>query len=491
MNPERLPAELHDAEGTRAIDRHAIEAGTPGYTLMTRAGEAALRVTRANWPEARHVRIYCGAGNNAGDGYVIARLALEGGLDVEVCAVTPVEKLAGDAARAAADAVAAGVQPRSLSRLSDRAPDLQIDALLGTGLARDLDGDYAAAVDAINETEAPVCALDVPSGIDADSGTVRGAAVRADVTVTFIAVKQGLLTGAATEHVGRLVLETLAIEGAALSAAGPTARLLLRRNTRIPRRGSNAHKGANGHVVIIAGDRGMGGAAHVAALGAARSGAGLVTVITRGRHGAALHAALPEVMVRNASAVSDALARADVVAVGPGLGQARWGRELWQAATATDRPMIVDADGLNLLAAMPAQRPHTTLTPHPGEAARLLDTTTADIQANRYLAAANIARRYAAVCVLKGAGTVVSADTLPAVCPYGNPGMAGGGMGDLLTGVIAALQAQGLEAREAAECGVLAHALAGDAAALQRHHVLAGDVARELPRVLRAMARNA
>ena len=312
-------------------------------------------------------------------------------------------------------------------------------------------------------------ALDVPSGVDADTGHVPGVAVRAHATVQFIAAHRGLATGAALDHCGDRVVARIGVgsDGFAPSAVA-LHRDALQRWLK-PRR-ADSHKGAYGHVLCIGGDVGNGGAIMLCCEAALRSGAGLVSVATRPSHVSPLLARRPEAMVvgiEQTSAVDDLIKAANVIAIGPGLGTQTWGRELLDAALGAGKPLVIDADGLNLLAGSDTQLPvDTILTPHPGEAARLLGIDTRAVQVDRYAAAAALAQRFGSVVVLKGAGTIVAAPgQTPCVIDAGNPGMAVGGMGDLLTGVIAALRAQGMGAFDAACCGALLHAVAGDVAA--------------------------
>lgn len=483
---------MYTADQVRQLDAHAIEAGgIESFALMQRAGRAAFREIRERHPEAGSWCVVTGAGNNAGDGFEVACLALEAGMDVEVVALRPVADLRGDAARAAAAWLDTGGAVRTWP---DRpgTPGLVADALLGTGLGRDVEGEFADAVGWINAQACPVAALDVPSGLDADTGAVRGCAVRAGLTVSFVGRKRGLYTADGPDHAGERVFDALGapeppeeIAQAAgwLLDTGCIERALAPR----PR---NAHKGRHGHVLVIGGAAGMGGAVRLAGEAALRSGAGLVSVATDTGHSAALVAGRPELMVRGvqgADELEPLLVRADVLAVGPGLGQGAWSRGLLDAALAQDRPLVLDADGLNLLDAEIRHAAGWVLTPHPGEAARLLGMDTASVQSDRFAAAARLAERHQAVVVLKGAGTLVAGpDGRYAVCALGNPGMATAGCGDVLTGVIAALLAQGLDPWTAATVGVTAHAAAGDLVARNNGErgLLAGDVAATLPRVL-------
>jgi hydroxyethylthiazole kinase-like uncharacterized protein yjeF len=464
---------LYTPTQVREIDARAISAlDISGLELMERAGAAAYRTVRRRWPSAQRLCVVCGIGNNAGDGYIVARLAHADGLTVEVLQLGDPARLRGDALAAAKRYREAGGAVRPFAPDALAAADLLVDAIVGTGLDRPLADQWAAAVAAINALGKPVLGIDIPSGLHGATGAVLGTAVTATATVTFIAYKSGLFTGAGPAVVGELELAGLGVPAAAFDAVPPHARLIgpARVPAVLPRRQRDAHKGRYGHALVVGGDYGMGGAARMAAEAAARVGAGLVTVATRAEHCAGLLAARPELMCRAIAAgreLQPLLERASVVVLGPGLGRDSWGRELFHAALEFDGAMLIDADGLNLLAEHPHRNDGWVLTPHPGEAARLLATGTTDIQQDRYTAAERLTARYGGVVVLKGAGTVVAGDgALPEVCSTGNPGMASGGMGDVLSGVIGGLLAQGLAAPEAAAVGVHLHGLAADRAAV-------------------------
>ncbi len=460
---------LYTTAQVRAMDRHAIDTlGVPGFELMQRAAEAALGVLLAHWPRARRLCLLCGPGNNGGDAWLLGALALERGLAVRAVALGGAGS--DDAARARQAFVDAGGEVVAASdavALDDA--DVWVDGLFGTGLARPPRGAAADLIERVNAGARSVLALDVPSGLDADSGQAHAPSVRATVTVSFVAHKRGLFTGDAADYCGSLHLERLDLPDPPASIGAPDAMLMAIGPT-LPRRARNSHKGDHGHVLALGGDLGMGGAVRLCGEAALRCGAGLVSVATRRAHVPALVAARPELM---AHAVEDQvdlqplLARADVLALGPGLGQGEWGRAVWQAALGSDACRVLDADALNLLAAQPRSiGPDAVITPHPGEAARLLGITTHEVQKDRFSAARALATRFDVVAVLKGSGSLVAApEGRVAVCPWGNPGMAGGGMGDVLTGVIAALLAQGLTPWDAACLGVALHARAGDRAA--------------------------
>ena len=484
LEDNRLPYALYRAEQVRALDRCAIDRhGIPGTELMERAGAAAFAQLRARWPRAQRIAVLAGVGNNGGDGYVVARLALGQGLRVHLLQLGDHDRLHGEAAEAARAYAEAGGAAEPFAGLPPDC-DLIVDALLGTGLERPVAGDWARAIDEVNASRAPVLAIDIPSGLHADTGRVLGAAVRADLTISFIALKQGLFTGRGPDHCGVIRFDALQVPAVVYSAEVAAARRLdwdKQRDLLSPRRPS-ANKGDFGHALVVGGAPGMAGAARLAGEAALRAGAGLVTVATHPQHAPLLNLTRPELMVRgvaNPAELEQAASRASVIAVGPGLGQDDWGHALFERALTLGRPLVVDADALNLLSRAPRQREDWVLTPHPGETSRLLGCSIAEIEGDRFAAISALQQRYGGVALLKGAGTLIrGAGHRPTgVCSDGNPGMASGGMGDALTGVIAALIAQGLELEQAAAAGVCLHAAAGDRAARSgQRGMLAGDL---------------
>ena len=493
-----MSSRLYTTSQVRSFDRSAIETlEIPGYELMQRAAAAAWRVLRAKWPQARRIAVFCGSGNNGGDGYLLACLVRESGLEAFVVELAPPAR-AGDAERACAQWHAAGGQT---VRADAQLPlvDVHVDALFGTGLTRAIDGDARILIERLNASARPLLALDVPSGIDANTGSVLGIAARAAATISFVAHKRGLFTGAALDHCGELFLDTLGLPDSLFKTTLADTRLMvMRRMMRwLGARQRDANKGNFGHVLAIGSDAGMGGAIRLSSEAALRVGAGLVSVATRPENVAAMNAARPELMARgvvDSAQLQSMLQRADVIAIGPGLGNSEWSKTLWQAALDAGKPTLLDADGLNLLVDNPRRLPQpVVITPHPGEAARLLECDIATIQRDRFAAAIELARRYRAVAVLKGAGSLVAhPEGGVVVCPWGNPGMASGGMGDVLTGVIAGLLAQGINHWRAARLGVGLHAQAGDVAAADggQAGLLASDLFMPLRHLRNAQADN-
>lgn len=483
------PPALYRAAQVRELDRWTMEQlDIDGYALMRRAGKAAFDLIRERWPQARSLSIYCGGGNNGGDGYVVAALARRAGLGVQLVALKPVKELTGSAARAANDWLAVGgavEKPGSAPK-----GDAVVDALLGTGLDGPVREDYAHSIQRINQSRRPVMAMDVPSGLNSDTGMAAGECVHAHATISFIGRKRGLYTGQAGRFCGQLHFDDLGAPAAVykkskieavLLEAGLLAHCLSTRH-------ADTHKGDLGRVLVAGGNMGMAGAPVLAGQAALHGGSGLVTIATRSQHLVLAPTVQPELMTTDADRperLEQGIRSADIIAVGPGLGQDEWSHMLLRSCLDSCAPLVVDADALNLLAQQPQRRDNWVLTPHPGEAARLLGTDTETIMTDRFAAVQNLAEKYRAVVVLKGHGTLIAAPGQPvAVCPYGNPAMATAGMGDALTGLIASFAGQGLALPEAARCGVLAHALAGDLAARNRRQVLASQVIDKLGTIL-------
>lgn len=473
-----LPTNLYNAEAVRQLDRAAINSGIPGYTLMRRAGRAVFDLMQKDYPAAGNILILCGAGNNAGDGYVLAAVAHRHGLKVCVASMIDPRQLKGDAAQAYKHWGEYGVTiSHTEADFSDM--DLIVDALLGTGLTRDVEGEWKTVVDRINQAGIPVISIDIPSGLNADTGAVCGTAVRAQQTVTFIGLKKGLFTASGKACCGEVSFNDLDVPAEIYRSIDHDAELLSRPSQwALPGRVHDSHKGSNGHVLIIGGNHGMAGAVILAARAALRSGAGLVSAVSRPEHISAIVAACPECMVHgsmNGDIPARLLDRADYIAIGCGLGQDAWAQRLLYLSLNSEKPLVMDADALNLLAGHDGTRltEECIITPHPGEAARLMGITVKEIQHDRYAAALALKQKYNARVVLKGSGTIVQQAGRPRVCAPGNPAMATAGMGDVLTGMIVANAAQGLfysmNRQDSLDRAVIAavclHARAGDIAA--------------------------
>ena len=486
-------AVLHTVHDLRDIEQRAADRLGDPFELMRRAGHDAWQTVLQHWPAAQTIAVLCGPGNNGGDGYVLATMAHDSGRHVRVFHLPGHEPRSDEARRACANYFAAGGEILAAEYPLPPA-HLLVDALFGIGLTGALDGPVARLVRAINAHPAPVLALDVPTGVTADTGATVSVAVIADVTLEFIGPKAGLRTGAARDFTGHLQSTSLGLGDAELRTAAPGIDWL--RGNDLPRwlqpRLRDSHKGRNGRLLCIGGDHGHGGAIMLTAEAALRSGSGLVDVITREAHVSPLLARLPEAMVHGdstgAASLDPLFAGATAITIGPGLGQSDWASDLLRTALAAGLPLVLDADGLNLVAADGVDLPgNVILTPHPGEAARLLQTDSATVQRDRFASAKALAARYRSVVVLKGSGTLVADNSGDVrLVDAGNPGMAVGGMGDVLAGVIGALLAQGLAPIDAASCGALLHAVAGDTAAL--HGGERGLLPSDLMRWLRSHA---
>ena len=453
---------------------------------MRSAGAAAFKALLDYWPEAGRIAVFCGGGNNGGDGYVIARLALEAGLQVSVFSIVDVANLQGEALQAYQDFIRVGGGVLDFNG-SIPESDVIVDALLGTGLTRAVSDQFERAILAINASAIPVLAVDLPSGLHADTGQVLGYAVRAELTVTFIALKSGLFTGQAVNYRGKVICADLQIPQSAFSSVSAFAQLI--KCPALPRRVRDAHKGCYGHVLLVGGNQGFSGAIRLAGEAALRTGAGLVSIASHPDHTAWLNVGRPELMchaIDDPDSLQALLDKTSVVVIGPGLGQDNWAKRVFERVLASGKPAVLDADALNLLVHSSQCRENWLLTPHPGEAARLLGCTTAEIAEDRYRAASQLQSVYGGVCVLKGAGSIIAADSLLAVATSGNPGMASGGMGDVLAGVCGALMAQGWAIDEAACLAVQIHGEAADLAAEENGErgLLASDLFPLIRRLL-------
>lgn len=488
---------MYTAAQVRRLDAVAInEFEIPGFELMRRAGAATFEAIQQRFPQASHWVVFCGGGNNGGDGYVIAHLAREAGIAVSVYALKPVDALKGSAREAASQWLASGGACEMGVPEHIDGCDLVVDALLGTGLDRPVEGEYAHAIALINRRGNPVVAVDIPSGLNADTGNVLGIeAIVAACTITFIGQKRGLFTADGPDHCGEVVFAALEVPSAVYDGVDTPGELLVgdEIHSWLPQRRKNSHKGDFGWVVAAGGEHGMSGAIRLCGEAALRTGAGKVTLLSHAEHAALLNLGCPELMVRAVSEGDRAkglMDDASVVVAGPGLGQSEWSKSLLDACLESGKPLLLDADALNILAAsrtldrLRALSASVVITPHPAEAARLLDCNTGDIQKDRVAAATSLAEQSGAVVVLKGCGTVIaSPQGRYAICKAGNPGMASAGSGDVLSGIVGGLLAQGLDGWHAACAGVGVHGVAGDLAAKAQGQrgMLASDIIAHLP----------
>jgi NAD(P)H-hydrate epimerase len=508
----------------RALDARAIrELGIPGSRLMDNAGAAAAGLI-AGWlapVRGRSVVVVCGKGNNGGDGFVVARRLRARGAAVRVLLVAARAEVEGDAATALArwrgrvEEIGTERDLGALGRALGRA-DAVVDALLGTGLTGAARGLVAASIELINRecgrAGIPVFALDLPSGLSADRGVLLGPTIRATRTVTFAGLKRSLLLYPAAALAGSVEVAEIGISAEETRRGITTWRLEAQdARARFPPREPDAHKGRFGHLLVVAGSLGKSGAAVLAGRAALRAGAGLCTIAAPASQQPIVAAHTPEYMtealpetasgslsVRARERVLELAGRMDAVALGPGLSLDPETQELARGLILeVGRPMVVDADALGALAGhldllRRAAGPRA-LTPHPGEMARMLGVGTDAIQADRLEIARRASRDHRVALALKGAGTVIGGpDGQAAINPTGNPGMAKGGSGDVLTGIVGALLARGVEVTPALWAGCYVHGLAGDLAAHERgeYAMIASDIIESLPAAIRALSRG-
>ena len=470
-----LPITLYNSQKIKELEQLAINNNAvSSFELMSRAGYQVFKCLRENYPDVQTIWVFCGTGNNAGDGYIVACLAIRAGLSVTVITLGNPEHISGDALTAYQHYLVTN------GRVLPFDPDLAIpkdviiiDALLGTGLNRTIHGSYTQAIQIINLSLAKVIAVDIPSGLNADTGVVMGSAIKANHTVTFIGVKQGLLTGDAADYCGNIVHSSLALpDELFLQCQTNVFRVVA--DAFLPRL-RVAHKGYFGHVLIVGGEQGYSGAVRLAGEAALRVGAGLVSIATRPEHAVFLNTGCPELMchgITDSDQLSALLDKVNVVVIGPGLGQSEWARQILSTVLNCKCYLVIDADALNLLAqssllrdCLTTQSIRSIITPHVGEAVRLLGWSKNDIMQNRFAAVTALQQQYNSVALLKGAGTLIADETTISVITSGNPGMASGGMGDVLSGVIGGLLAQGFSLPNAAQQGAHIHGLAADLAA--------------------------
>tara|TARA_R110002167_G_scaffold54456_1_gene155088 strand:- start:2180 stop:3733 length:1554 start_codon:yes stop_codon:yes gene_type:complete len=499
-----LAHKIVSSEQVRTIEPKAAQlAGCSMFELMQRAGEATFQALTKEWPEAQNIMIVAGNGNNAGDGYVLAKLAKQKGMHVVVVCQQPQRELTGDAKQAQAQWLNVGGETQKFAGQNYAQFDLIVDALLGTGVTGEVKPDFQAVIQQINQSNIPVLSIDLPSGMQANTGQALPICVKADVTVTFIATKPGLVSGIGKEFSGKVVFADLAVAKEFFSLAHSDTQLVNWQMLQpLKSRPVHSNKGSFGKLLCIGGNQGMPGAIRLSAESALRCGVGLVKVYCHESSSLAISIGRPEIMFAHKN-LEAALDWCSCIVIGPGLGQDDWAHQQFSRLLAHlklhPKPLVIDADALNLIAAMAddadqldtlAQLPAIVLTPHPGEASRLLQCHIAKIENDRYLASKNIAHKYKSSCVLKGAGTIIQTNRLDQepqswVCEGGNPGMATAGMGDLLSGVIGAFLAQGFTSQQAAVYGVCAHAEAGDRVAIQ--YGQRGMITSDLLQPLRAI----
>ncbi|MCU4676343.1 NAD(P)H-hydrate dehydratase [Catenovulum sp. 2E275] len=472
VESRQLPVAVYTPEQIRQNEAQAAKStGINLYQLMQKAGEAVFELITQNFLQPKRIGILLGKGNNAGDGFVVAKLAAQAGWQVSLLAMPNCDNWQGDALTAKEEALKQNLTIQSAENHDFTQYDILVDAILGTGLKKNLTQDWQNIIEQVNAQAFQVVSIDIPSGLNAKTGCVMGAAINAQHTVTFIGLKTGLLTADAADYIGLLHFAGLDVDKVFAEQNHAYYRLSQFNELRgcFDKRARNSHKGKYGHVLCIGGDKGMSGAIRLSAEAVLRAGAGLVSVITHPDNVLAVSITRPELMVLGVNGINqelkDKVAAADVIVIGPGLGKSGWANGLMQYVIEQDKPKVIDADGLNWLAQHPCKQKNWVLTPHPLEAARLLSQSQYHVQYDRYSAATELQAMYGGTVVLKGCGSLIAGKHEIVVCKQGNPGLATAGSGDVLTGIIAAFLAQGFTPELAAELGVNIHAQAGDLAA--------------------------
>jgi len=472
---ENLPSNIYSSEVVRKIDNHAIGSiPISSYSLMLKAGQAAQIIINTHYSEAKKIVVFCGDGNNGGDGFILASLLLQNNKSVAVIRVGSNENLSEETNQALNLYLKTGGVVKKFengtSYINEFEADLYVDAILGTGISRKVSGFYLEAINFLNSSKIPIVSIDIPSGLNSDTGIPMKTAVKSSITLVLVALKQGLFLGNASDYVGQIKFDGLDIPLELYDIFRPSLRIMNSSSLPniLPMRLKSSYKGDNGTLLVVGGNENMGGAITLAAESALRSGVGMVKVATHIKNKDFILKRLPEVLcfgIEAKNQLANCLDDVDAVVLGPGLGRSRWSNDLYRTTMNSKLPIILDADALNILAEDSEKRDNWILTPHPGEASRLLDTNSKEIQRDRMSNIKKIANRFGGVVVLKGCNTLVMQDqeSSPSVCTYGNSGMAVAGMGDVLAGIIGSLVAQNIKPIEAAFAGVMIHALAGDA----------------------------
>ena len=459
---------LYDRESSKAIEEIALkESEFNSIALIRRAAERALITLLDKWPATKSLAIFCGTGNNGSDGLVLALFAKKIGLSVSVYLVGSGASKGNEAQKCKEECLKNGLSLQEPNRFEGNC-DLVVDAIFGMGLNRPIEGVASQAVSIINDSKKLVFSLDVPSGVDCSSGSFRGTAVRADFTLCFLALKQGLFTGFGKAAAGEVRLDTLGLEDTLKHRVDATARAISYSHLKgvFTPKDIASHKGNFGHLLILGGAPGYSGAALLCSTAALRAGVGLTSLGTHPAHASFLTNGWPEIMCHGITRGSDLmplLKKSSALAIGPGLSTKPWATQIFKTVEGLQVPTVYDADALNLLAADPSYKRSRITTPHSGEAARLLGLKVDEVEADRFSAVSKISEKFGGTSLLKGPGTLIKRGReAPYVLLDGNPGMATGGMGDVLTGVIGSFLAQGFTQEESAVMGAAVHSRAGD-----------------------------
>jgi NAD(P)H-hydrate epimerase len=476
MSHKLLQHSLFRAKTIREIDMLATQGSEiSAFELMSRAGESAFSELLDAFGIPSLLHVFCGSGNNGGDGYIVASLAAAKSIPVHLYEFGNTKSMSKEAIKARRLCLEAKINCQEFQTSFQLSEGVIVDGLIGIGYEGKMRKDFVDAIECINSSLLPVLSIDLPSGLISDTGAISEIAVRADLTVTFVGAKQGLFTGRGPALCGDIIYDSLEIPEDVFKQKSSASELMCLEDLMdfMPEMEADLHKNKRGHCMVIGGDYGAGGASLLAAQACLKVGAGLSSHATRPEHISASLMRQPEVMacgVVSGQELEPLLVKPSVLVVGPGLGRSSWSEQILQKALSANLPMVVDADGLNIISegrvASDFSGRTWVMTPHPGEAARLLGTTIDEIESDRFSAVSRLQEKYNAIIVLKGAGTIVSAPhgQPNKVCQYGNPAMATAGMGDILSGIIGGLIAQGLDIQTATELGVCMHSFAADMA---------------------------
>ncbi|MDO6713334.1 NAD(P)H-hydrate dehydratase [Aliiglaciecola sp. 2_MG-2023] len=469
LSEQRLSQNLYTAQCVREGEVEAAkQMSIPLYDVMLIAGEKLFQWIQKHFDHQTNILVVVGTGNNGGDGYVAASLLLDDGYKVSLASIDPARQLSGDAALAQKSWVASGGEVADIRLLDTEHFELIVDGLLGTGLNGPVSSAYQSVIQRINQSAAHILCIDIPSGLDANTGATLGASINADTTITFVGIKTGLVTANGKQKSANLIFEELNIGETFAHLTEPKARLVEYADfAPLPSRALYSHKGNNGKLLCIGGNNGMAGAIRLTAEAAIRTGAGLVKVYCHPSSASSIVQGRAEIMASSENLLQ-LLDWADCIVFGPGLGQTTWSQETFNQLLSylvdQDKPLVIDADGLNLL----SQQLHALnlsyliMSPHSAEAARLLNISIESVENDRYQAASKLVETYGGNCILKGAGSIVHGPLGTYVCANGNPGMSTAGMGDVLSGVLGSLAAQGMTATDASLYGTCIHSAAAD-----------------------------
>lgn len=496
---ESLPQRAYSA--TQVLENEekvSLSQGIAMFDLMEKAGRSCFSFIQENYQHVSNILVLCGKGNNGGDGFVIARLAQEMGINVTVYLCADSESLVGDA-KTAFDAlekthatiIFSSELQLTTEFLQDNEYEIIIDALFGIGFKGILAPEYIALIDVVNDYQANVISVDIPSGVNATTGHVTTTAIIANITITFIVFKQGLLTGKAAQYIGQLYLSDLTL-GEHFQQMVFSSVIIQGQNSipESPIRHATSHKGDIGLLLTIGGNEGMPGAIRLASESALRSGASLVAVCCHPNNHAVVFNGRPELMIAPHETLqlenSHFYQKTKVMLCGPGLARNSWSKAIFNQVLTSRKPCVIDADALHLLAENSQRRENWVLTPHPGEAAALLNCSIAEVEQDRFEAVRSISQQYGGVCVLKGAGSLISDGESVWINISGNSGMASGGMGDVLSGIIAALMMQLSDTTAAACLAVYLHGCAADIIAERKGKIgmLASDLFPEIQQLI-------